>query len=340
MDWSSCLARWRSVQLERRTAWALRAQRAIAEFGVRALTTRDVDAPVRDALEHVRGLLDADIAALLEVGVDGRLYIAAQSGNPTLTEGDVFPRHATELALAKTWAREHAEYDDASVEDAPPEASASGVQAWTLAVLPAAEPMGVLAAAWCRPHTADDAETEVLQGVANVLAGARNRQRYEQEAVTRALHDTLTGLPTRPLLLDRLDQALARQERDGGGLAVLLLDLDGFKAVNDRFGHAAGDAVLASLGPRLTACLRPSDTAGRLGGDEFLILCENVPDSSVVAELVERVHDACTEPFRLDDGTVVQLSGSIGAAFAETAGQDADSLLRGADAAMYRNKHV
>ncbi len=181
-------------------------------------------------------------------------------------------------------------------------------------------------------------QRQLLQGVANVLAGARVRERRETDAVVEALHDPLTGLPTRPLLLDRLDHALERARRRDTDVAVLLVDVDRFKQVNDTYGHAAGDAVLAELGARMRDSLQPGDTAGRLGGDEFVVLCEDVAEQDGVDAAVERLHAVFGSPFEVPGAGSLELSGSVGAARSGTVGHDRDAVLQAADAAMYRDK--
>jgi diguanylate cyclase (GGDEF)-like protein len=153
----------------------------------------------------------------------------------------------------------------------------------------------------------------------------------------RLLHDPLTSLPNRVLLLERLSQAAHRLERQGGELAVLFLDVDRFKEVNDTRGHAAGDRLLVALADRLRAVLRPSDTIARFAGDEFVIVCEDVDGDTAMSDIAGRVIAAIERPFRLD-GQGVALTVSIGLALARHSGADPDALLRDADAAMYRAK--
>jgi diguanylate cyclase (GGDEF)-like protein len=153
----------------------------------------------------------------------------------------------------------------------------------------------------------------------------------------QALHDYLTGLPNRMLLYDRTGQALRSASRYGGSIALLFVDLDGFKAVNDTFGHESGDRLLVEVAKRLRAELRPSDTAARLGGDEFIVLCERLEDPEREAAVVaDRLLRVIRRPFVLD-GEEVALSASIGIAVAS--GFEApDDLVSRADAAMYGAK--
>lgn len=160
----------------------------------------------------------------------------------------------------------------------------------------------------------------------------------QAELVRRSLHDSLTHLPNRMLFQDRVDHALARQSRADSTSpphALLFIDLNDFKTVNDTLGHAAGDALLVTVADRLRGCLRPPDTVARLGGDEFAILLEDAAPGSAEA-VARRVLDALHSPTDLD-GEPVSSAASIGIAFSEV-GLDVPGLLRRADTAMYAAK--
>jgi diguanylate cyclase (GGDEF)-like protein len=153
-----------------------------------------------------------------------------------------------------------------------------------------------------------------------------------------ARHDPLTGLPNRALLMERIDDALARAARRGTAVALLFLDLDGFKPVNDRFGHDVGDELLRSVAGRLRLASRTTDTLARLGGDEFVVLCEDLPRNRDLGGLVERLEAALEATYELERGSEpVGLGVSIGVAFADD-GDEAASLLRRADERMYASK--
>ena len=170
------------------------------------------------------------------------------------------------------------------------------------------------------------------------------RQRLQEELKREqarlsyeALHDALTGLPNRKLFFDRLAHALSRSGRHGFGTAVLFIDIDDFKAVNDSHGHLTGDQLLTAIAGRLQARVRAADTVARLGGDEFVVLYEDlVSPSEDTKLLVERVETAFHQPFILQDRSI-EASASIGLAIA-TSRCDADVLLTRADHAMYRAK--
>jgi diguanylate cyclase (GGDEF)-like protein len=168
---------------------------------------------------------------------------------------------------------------------------------------------------------------------------AVERKHAEWRMAQLALSDPLTGLPNRTLFMDRLAQALARRERDGGEVAVLFLDLDRFKVVNDSLGHEAGDALLRAVAARLSAVLRPGDTLARLGGDEFAGLCSDLPEATGTVEVVAaRLLDALAEPIAVDGHRIVA-GASIGIAVTTGGEATAIGLLRDADTAMYRAKH-
>ena len=160
------------------------------------------------------------------------------------------------------------------------------------------------------------------------------RHEREVELERRSLHDALTGLPNRTLLFDRLAQTLHRRQTTG--VAILFVDLDGFKSVNDNFGHDIGDQVLIEVARRLVAVVREEDTVARLAGDEFVILCDEVEDPALAAELADRVVASVSEPVMTERGEAV-VGASVGISMA---GQNADPELavRVADQAMYRAK--
>ncbi len=162
------------------------------------------------------------------------------------------------------------------------------------------------------------------------------QRRVQAELQHRALHDTLTGLANRELLLDRLDQALARSRRDGRAVAVLFMDLDHFKLVNDSLGHAVGDELLVAVAGVLVEHLRDVDTAGRLGGDEFVLLLEELSGPAEAIAVAERLLIAVREPLRLG-GERIRVSLSIGISLAGAASTSGE-LLAEADAALYRAK--
>jgi diguanylate cyclase (GGDEF)-like protein len=175
----------------------------------------------------------------------------------------------------------------------------------------------------------------VLRSKLSVFMDLHRLRRHAAALTHRALHDALTGLPNRELFFDRVEQALARARRRTVPLAVLFVDLDGFKQVNDVQGHEAGDAVLVEAGDRLRALVRTADTVARYGGDEFTVLAEDVGDVEAAQHLGERIADELSRPY--PGGLAV--GASVGIAFtANPAATTPDGLIRRADHAMYRSK--
>jgi diguanylate cyclase (GGDEF)-like protein/PAS domain S-box-containing protein len=163
------------------------------------------------------------------------------------------------------------------------------------------------------------------------------RKELEKRLEQQAFHDHLTGLANRALLMDRIEQAVARLGRRRGPIAVLFMDLDNFKVINDSLGHEVGDRVLVEVSRRLKECVRPKDTVARFGGDEFVILLEGITDLSGALRVVERINEALSVPFRFE-GYEVFVGTSIGIASATDAPGESEDLLRDADLALYAAK--
>ncbi len=163
------------------------------------------------------------------------------------------------------------------------------------------------------------------------------RKALEERLHYQAFHDYLTDLPNRKLLMDRLGQALRRTRRWHKRVAVLFMDLDGFKVVNDSLGHVAGDRLLVEVTRRLGACLRPEDTLARFGGDEFVVLIEALDDPAQAVQVAERITEELRRPFIIE-GRDLYVLASIGISLGDARTHDADALLREADTAMYRAK--
>ena len=159
----------------------------------------------------------------------------------------------------------------------------------------------------------------------------------QEELKHNATHDALTGLPNRFLLDDRLEHAIAHARREDCGLAVLFVDLDDFKAINDTLGHAQGDALLVQVAERIVPALRDSDTVGRFGGDEFTVIITDLKDASQVGLTARRLLEAIASPYRLGDEDL-RITASVGVALFPTDGDDATSLIQHADLAMYGAK--
>ena len=191
---------------------------------------------------------------------------------------------------------------------------------------------------WVDLHMAPerDAAGELthVQVVGTEITDLKN---FEEQLRRQALHDPLTGLPNRALLMDRLEQAIARDPELPNRIAVAFVDIDRFKVINDALGHAAGDAVLRQVAERLASVVRRDDTVARIGGDEFVVLAQLVRGHAELRDLAERIADTFTEPF-VAGGETIEVAASVGAASARLGDTSADSLIQDADTAMYRAK--
>jgi diguanylate cyclase (GGDEF)-like protein len=219
---------------------------------------------------------------------------------------------------------------DVAVRATPPEAYEIGAQ-----VRRGKDALWVVAPAQDRARSTIQADQHALDALAVLTADAFARLQLTEDMVHYARHDPLTDLPNRGILLDRVAHALHLARRRGVKVALLFIDLDEFKPVNDRFGHAAGDAVLVEVAQRLLACTRESDTVARLGGDEFAVLLEDVSVAEVV-EISDRILDELTRGMDMS-GHLVPLGASIGIAYGD-GGESGEALLRHADLAMYEAK--
>jgi diguanylate cyclase (GGDEF)-like protein len=182
------------------------------------------------------------------------------------------------------------------------------------------------------------ADTELLQFVSSQVASAIVRKGDADRILHLALHDGLTGLPNRTLLQDRALHSIAVAKRRSTKFAWVCLDLDRFKPINDSFGHAIGDEVLAQVSGRIQACLRNSDTLARIGGDEFALLLEAIDDADAALGVAEKIRVALSKPF-IVDGHTLHLSVSIGIAMFPEHGDDQISLSKRADTALYAAKN-
>jgi diguanylate cyclase (GGDEF)-like protein/PAS domain S-box-containing protein len=172
-----------------------------------------------------------------------------------------------------------------------------------------------------------------------VVRDLTERRETEERFRQLAQRDPLTRLPNRSLFTDRLEQALERALRYEGNIAVLFVDLDSFKAVNDQMGHDAGDAVLVSVAERMERCVRAIDTVARLGGDEFVIILQDIREPQSAAVVAQRILDQLAEPIALECGAR-RVSASIGVSVFPVDGDNSEDLVRAADSAMYRAKEA
>jgi diguanylate cyclase (GGDEF)-like protein/PAS domain S-box-containing protein len=190
---------------------------------------------------------------------------------------------------------------------------------------------------WIEAVATNRLDDPAVRGIVVNSRDVTARKEMEAALTHQALHDPLTDLPNRALLVDRIEQALRRLGRHPGRVAVLFLDLDRFKVVNDSLGHAAGDHLLVEVAQRLAAASRPGDTIARFGGDEFVVLCEELHHENEAITIVGRLADALARPF-LHQGRELSLTASVGIASSDDPTVDPAALLRDADAAMYSAK--
>src|SRR5918995_3272244 len=318
-------------------------QSAVARLGRFALGEQDVDALTHEVASVVATTLEIDHCVVMELDSDGSALRAVAGVG--LHEGVLHgmripspPGSLLALALGQS--------EPLVVEDVKADPRLRGEpllrefivgSGMSVLVRTRTDAWGLLAVYSETTRAFEPDEVEFLTAVANIVSGAVERHRVEEGIRHRALHDPLTGLPNRMLALDRLAGALARRQRDEGAVAVVLLDLDHFKLVNDSLGHEAGDALLTALAPRLQDAVRPSDTVARLGGDEFVVVCEDLDGVRAAVQVAERLAGAVSQPVVLPDQEHF-VTASIGIALAESADADAEALIRDADAAMYRAK--
>jgi len=180
-------------------------------------------------------------------------------------------------------------------------------------------------------------ESGVPAGLVILLRDITERRNHEQELRRLAIHDTLTQLPNRLLFFDRLHLALSHARRHGHSLAILMLDLDNFKKVNDTYGHFVGDQLLKEAGQRLVAAIRSTDTVARFGGDEFVLLLPEIQSEAAAAQIAQRILEVIRSPFEINQIPLL-ITVSIGLALFPEDGQDPESLITNADLALYAAK--
>ena len=211
-------------------------------------------------------------------------------------------------------------------------------RAWVAPIVAGSALMGVVSASFLTEGSSSDPNLVArLDGLADIAATAFQNAHLVEFMRQQALYDTVTRLPNKRLLEDRVTNALARSHLSGERFALFFLDLDRFKNVNDTLGHAAGDELLRQVADRLVETMRPEDTVARLGGDEFAVLLPRVDSDELAKALAQRVYSALQLPFSLH-GQEVFITSSIGIVLAPEHGDDHDTLLKNADMAMYQSK--
>jgi diguanylate cyclase (GGDEF)-like protein/PAS domain S-box-containing protein len=325
------------AELERRAAQ----QAAVARLGEHALEGASTLDVMQEAIAAAAELLGMEIAGVLELTDEGQAFESrATRGLSGNAVGRRIPSGSRSQAgytietsapvMVEDWERER-RFRRSDVLTA--QGTRSGL---TVMIEGRNGPFGVLGLHSTRPREFSAGDVDFVQSLANVLGDAFDRQLTDDDIRHRALHDPLTGLPNRLLFLDRLEHALERLGRSRSLSAILVLDLDRFKLVNDSLGHKVGDELLGAAAPRLKQAVRSSDTVARFGGDEFGILLEDVTGEHDAIDMAQRLAGVFTRPFVLE-GNEHFVTTSIGIAMAR-GGELAEDLIRDADAAMNRAK--
>jgi diguanylate cyclase (GGDEF)-like protein/PAS domain S-box-containing protein len=325
-------------ELERREAQ----QSAVAELGARALEETDVGELFDIAVAEVAKQLGVEFCDLSERTPDqeGFLLRAGVGWHPGLVRRAVSPCGSS-FHPGFVWGS----LGETIIEDFASETRfrptqlqvdhgvSSGI---SVIVGRRGRPLALLSAYSAERHSFCEDDLNFLKSVANLLAVAIQRQDAEDRVRHQALHDPLTGLPNRTLLRERLDHAVKRGQRSHADAAVLFVDIDSFKLVNDVFGHEAGDELLLEVAARLESAVRPADMVARVGGDEFVLVCEDVGAEADAIKLAKRVLERFAEPVRLRDRDH-RVTASVGVVL-QPGADDPESLVRHADAAMYLAK--
>ena len=315
-----------------------RQQQEVARFGQRAISGEDIDELLREGLRVLRRVLEVDLATVIKVVPEEQaLVVVATEPSNQEVEGTTLASSTGSHAgytlatgtpvIVKDWKSE-TRFEQG-------EQLRGMTSSVTVMIRAANRSYGVLGVESVKPRDFGTQDVNFLQALANVIGNAVERREEEERTRYEALHDPLTGLPNRSLFLDRLGRALAQSERRQTSVAVIFMDLDQFKLVNDSLGHAAGDELLAAVAPRLEQGLRPSDTIARFGGDEFAVLADIRTERDAV-RVAERIKTALSRPFKLRQREHF-VSASMGISLGH--GEKApEAMIRDADAALYRAK--
>jgi diguanylate cyclase (GGDEF)-like protein/PAS domain S-box-containing protein len=324
----------------------LNAQRneGIARLGQFALDASDLDAVLAEAVRILR--LGCDVATVVEqLGGESGFRVRAASGEGAETtvgasaavNPDAMWRAAIERGAVLVCGREH--FRSRSPHrpwSAWLRRMGSGVH---VPIQGERAAFGVLTMNSLRDDAFDEDDLRFAEAVASALSGAVRRLQTQTRLAYMAEFDALTGLPNRNLLQDRLTQAVARAHRHGEQGAVLFIDLDRFKLINDTLGHHVGDALIAEVGVRLMQCVRSVDTVGRVSGDEFAVILSELARADDAALVAQKILGTLALPFDLE-GTEAYITASIGISVFPADGEDAETLLKNADMAMYRAKEM
>ncbi len=323
--------------LQRRSAQ----QAAVAELGQQALRSPDLDDLLQSAVEVVALQLDLTAAAAYSWNADTETLVqCAGVGYPPGADTTLAADNRSQSGYTLCQG-EAVVCNDTEAEtrfQTSPLAQSMGMRSGVTVVIQGHDgPWGILGAVSATPHAFSSEDVSFLQGVSSILASALVRQRMEEQLQVQALHDPLTNLPNRTLLMDRIEMALNRMRRSRRPVTLMFVDLDRFKVINDSLGHSTGDLVLQRVAERLSASVRPNDTVARFGGDEFVILSEDARSEATAMKIAERLVRSVERPIDAGGDEVV-VSSSIGVAVTNDPGASGDDLLRDADIAMYHAK--
>jgi diguanylate cyclase (GGDEF)-like protein/PAS domain S-box-containing protein len=332
-------------QSEHRMREQAEQQRLVAELGQQALASADIPRVLQRAADLVWTTLKVDYCNVLEREPGGRRMVyRAAAGWPAewVDRRTIELRPGGELDYTLSHGEPLVVEDQAS--DTRFRAHGAilefGIRASVrVPILGTQGAFGVLAAHAREPRRFSADEINFLRNVANILAVAIERKKAEEHLAYLAQFDSLTGLPNRYLFHDRLSQTMAHARRGGHSMAVLFIDLDRFKLVNDTLGHAGGDRLLKEAASRLRLCLRGGDTVARFGGDEFGAVLAELGAGGDAGLVAQKIIETLERPFDLD-GNDTYVTASVGIAVFPADGEEAGTLIRNADTAMYRAKEL
>ena len=332
---------------ERKLALHAQRQEIIARLGQFALGGADLEQVFAEAARVLRAG-GCDVAAIIErVGDRGHEFLVraacGENAEASVGKGKLLPAHSKWSAMldSAAGAVEHdRKYFEARDSDRPwsfwLRRLGSGVY---VPIRSDTGPFGILMMGSLRDAAFDAEDLSFAEAIAHVLSTAVRRHHTQTRLAYMAEFDTLTGLPNRNLLQDRLNQSVAQARRRQWQGAVLFIDLDRFKLVNDTLGHHVGDRLIAEVGRRIRRCLRGGDTVGRVSGDEFGVVLTDLAQADDAALVAQKILDGLSRPFDLG-GNEAYVTASIGISVFPADGADAETLLKNADMAMYRAKEL
>jgi len=334
----------RQLEADREQARQALQQRLAQLQGIYRLTdaltrAEDVDTMYEEALACIESTLTADRSAVALIDVDGVMRFKASHG---LSE-----KYRRTVEGHSPWPPADKAPKPVLIEDVATDPSLNGLLDTirgegivALAFFPLLNHgalLGKMMLYYDTPHHFSEDQVQLAQTIASHVAFAFHRRGSDERIRQLAFHDELTGLPNRLLFRDRFAQALAQAKRDDRGLALVSLDLDRFKTINDTLGHSAGDALLQDAGGRLSSILRASDTVARVGGDEFLMVLPGISRERDALRISEKIIKGFRRPFSID-GREAHCTASLGVTIYPSDGEDEETLRRNADIAMYRAK--